>query len=69
MLNAYLTPSVRSYLGSLTGRMANQGYRGAVLLTKSDGGLTLAKSAGEQPVGMLMSGPGGVLGAGQNMAK
>lgn len=64
VLNAYLTPSVRTYLGSLTERMANQGYGGAVLLTKSDGGLTLAESAGEQPVGMLMSGPaGGVLGA------
>lgn len=64
VLNAYLTLSVRSYLGSLTGRMGEQGFDGSVLLTKSDGGLTLAESAGEQPVGMLMSGPaGGVLGA------
>ena len=64
VLNAYLTPSVRNYLHQLTTQMAEQGYGGQVLLTKSDGGLTLAASAGEQPVGMLMSGPaGGVLGA------
>ena len=64
VLNAYLTPSVRDYLGQLDEAMAAQGYGGRVLLTRSDGGLTLSRSAARQPAVMLMSGPaGGVLGA------
>ena len=64
VMNAYLMPSVRTYLDRLTSHMVTDGYDGQVLITKSDGGLTLATRAGEQPVGMLMSGPaGGVLGA------
>lgn len=63
-LNAYLAPSVRSYLARLEERATGEGYQGQVLITRSDGGLTLAESAREQPVSMLMSGPaGGVLGA------
>ncbi|MEZ4832205.1 MAG: hydantoinase/oxoprolinase family protein [Caldilineaceae bacterium] len=63
-LNAYLTPSVRSYLSRLDAEMGDAGYRGHVLITRSDGGLTLSRSAAEQPATMLMSGPaGGVLGA------
>ena len=69
VMNAYLMPSVRNYLGQLTEQMATidgdeSGYTGQVLLTKSDGGLTPAAGAGRQPTSMLMSGPaGGVLGA------
>ncbi len=64
VLNAYLVPSVRGYLARLGEQAAAAGYPAQVLITKSDGGLTLARHAGEQPATMLMSGPaGGVLGA------
>lgn len=63
-LNAYLTPSVRTYLSRLDEEMGSVGYGHHVLITRSDGGLTLSRSAAEQPATMLMSGPaGGVLGA------
>lgn len=63
-LNAYLTPSVRTYLSRLDDEMGTTGYHGHVLITRSDGGLTLSQTAAEQPATMLMSGPaGGVLGA------
>ncbi len=64
VLNAYLTPSVSDYLSRLDGAMGEQGYSGRVLITRSDGGLTLSRSAARHPAIMLMSGPaGGVLGA------
>lgn len=64
VLNAYLTPSVRDYLNRLDDAMAAEGYGGRVLITRSDGGLSLSRSAARQPAVMLMSGPaGGVLGA------
>ena len=64
VLNAYLAPSVRRYLSRLDDEMQQEGYGGRVLITRSDGGLTLSRTAAQQPAVMLMSGPaGGVLGA------
>lgn len=64
VLNAYLTSSVRRYLSRLDDEMQQEGYGGRVLITRSDGGLTLSRTAAQQPAVMLMSGPaGGVLGA------
>lgn len=64
VMNAYLGPSVKDYLNRLNQGMADQGYEGAVLVTKSDGGLSMARTAADRSIDLLMSGPaGGVLGA------
>lgn len=63
-LNSYLMPSIRTYLEELDRRAEEEGFGKQVLVTKSDGGLTHASSAGQRPATMLMSGPAaGVLGA------
>ncbi len=57
-VNAFLQPTVRSYLGGIDERSR------ALRVMHSAGGLTDAATAGERPVSMVTSGPaGGVLGA------
>ena len=57
-VNAFLQPTVRSYLGGIDERAR------ALRVMHSAGGLTDAATTGERPVSMVTSGPaGGVLGA------
>jgi N-methylhydantoinase A len=64
VLDAYIKPIVRRYLQSLQGELADGGFAGRFLMTRSGGGAMTASSAREQPVNLILSGPaGGVVGA------
>jgi N-methylhydantoinase A len=64
VLDAYVKPIVRRYLRELEGRLADDGFGGRFLVTRSGGGAMTVGSAREQPVSLILSGPaGGVIGA------
>lgn len=64
VLDAYVKPIVRRYLRELEGRLAEDGFGGRFLVTRSGGGAMTVSSAREQPVSLILSGPaGGVIGA------
>lgn len=64
VLDAYIKPIVRSYLAQLESVLAERGFSGQFLMTRSGGGAMTAASAKEAPVNLILSGPaGGVLGA------
>ncbi len=64
VLDAYIKPIVRRYLRSLEDQLAEGGFIGRFLMTRSGGGAMTATSAREQPVNLILSGPaGGVIGA------
>ncbi|MGH3732014.1 MAG: hydantoinase/oxoprolinase family protein [Acidimicrobiales bacterium] len=63
--NAYVQPEVARYLRNLESQLEKSGAaNGRLYILKSDGGLTSARSASDNPVSVMMSGPaGGVVGA------
>lgn len=62
--NAYVQPQVASYVAHLESQLGEAGVIGRLYMLRSDGGLVSARSAEDNPVAMLMSGPaGGVTGA------
>lgn len=64
VLDAYIKPIVRNYIEVLEGSLADDGFDGRFLMTRSGGGAMTASSAREQPVNLILSGPaGGVIGA------
>lgn len=64
VLDAYVKPIVRRYLTALEDRLADGGFAGRFLMTRSGGGAMTAVAAREQPVSLILSGPaGGVIGA------
>ena len=64
VLDAYVKPIVRRYLATLEDRLADGGFTGRFLMTRSGGGAMTATAAREQPVSLILSGPaGGVIGA------
>lgn len=64
IMNAYLTPIVERWIGDLERELAQRGFKGEVVLTKSDGGGMSGEAAKRSPINMLLSGPaGGVIGA------
>jgi len=64
VLDAYIKPIVRRYLSKLQRSIADQGFAGQFLVTRSGGGAMTAETAKEAPVNLILSGPaGGVLGA------
>lgn len=63
VLNAYLTPAVRRYLGKMRDRLHESGHRGAVAIMHSAGGVSSVDEASRRGVSLLSSGPaGGMLG-------
>lgn len=56
-LNSRLGPPVTRYLGQLSDRLKDQGYRGTLLIMQAYGGLLDAEKAARKPVGMIESGP------------
>lgn len=63
-INAYVGPTVGSYVGSLQQRLSRAGFAGSFLLMKSDGGVISATAAARNPIYLLESGPvAGVVGA------
>jgi N-methylhydantoinase A len=65
VVNSYVRPVVSKYVANLQGEISQRMGDGARLrILRSDGGLSSAQSAMDQPVNLLMSGPaGGVSGA------
>lgn len=62
--NAYVQPQVARYVSHLESELTSSGVAGRLYMLRSDGGLASARSAQDDPVAMLMSGPaGGVTGA------
>ena len=63
--NAYIKPLMKSYLGRLKDRLADQGMTGQIFMMHSGGGLMSVDDAAEFPVRLVESGPagGGVRGA------
>jgi N-methylhydantoinase A len=63
VLNAYLTPAVRRYLGKMRDRLQEGGHRGAIAVMHSAGGVYSVEEASRRGVALLSSGPaGGMLG-------
>lgn len=64
VLDAYIKPIMRSYLQTLEDELADRGFEGQFLMSRSGGGAMTATTAREQPVNLILSGPaGGVVGA------
>ncbi len=62
--NSYVRPRVQTYVENLTRELSTRMQDVKLHVLRSDGGLASARSAGELPVNLLMSGPaGGVTGA------
>lgn len=63
VLNAYLTPGVRRYLGKMREGLEASGHRGAIAVMHSAGGVCSIGEASRRGVALLSSGPaGGLLG-------
>jgi len=58
-LSAYVGPILRDYLGSLTGKLAQVGFEGVLLIMQSNGGVASPEATTEQPATTLLSGPAG----------
>lgn len=65
VLNAYVGPRVRNYLGTLDEYLSNGNFAGKLRLMRSNGGVMSLAQARSQPVAMMESGPvAGMIGAG-----
>jgi N-methylhydantoinase A len=56
-MNAYVGPVVARYLERLTGRLAEAGFGGALLVMQSNGGVATAETIAPLPVTTVLSGP------------
>jgi N-methylhydantoinase A/oxoprolinase/acetone carboxylase beta subunit len=64
LVNAYIQPIFRRYIGSLESAMTEQGFAGSFYITRSGGGALLACDSAAVPVHTIFSGPaGGLIGA------
>ena len=65
VLNAYVGPRVRDYLGNLETWLRGERFSGKMRLMRSNGGVMSASMARSQPVSMMESGPvAGMIAAG-----
>jgi N-methylhydantoinase A len=64
VLNVYVMPAISAYVGQLEQRLTDQRIRAPLLLMKSSGGVTRARTVRPTPVETVLSGPAaGVVGA------
>lgn len=64
VVNAYIQPIFRRYIGSLVDSLTQQGFRGSFYITRSGGGALLAHDSVDTPIHTIFSGPaGGLIGA------
>lgn len=56
-LDAFVGPVLRDYLRALTGRLAEAGFCGALLIMQSSGGVALPDATAKKPAATLLSGP------------
>ena len=70
VINAYLGPVIRGYLGRLRQHLDAIGVTAPILVMKSDGGIMSAAAAAEKPAYIVESGPAaGVIGAAHTGAR
>ena len=70
VINAYLGPVIRGYLGRLREHLRAIGVTAPILVMKSDGGIMSAAAAAEKPAYIVESGPAaGVIGAAHTGAR
>jgi N-methylhydantoinase A len=69
VVNAAIAPTVQSYLAELSDQLAARGVGTTVHIMQSNGGMTTAARAREQPVNTLLSGPVGGAIAAANLAR
>ncbi len=70
VINAYLGPTIRGYLGRLQDHLRAIGVTAPILVMKSDGGIMSAAAAAEKPAYIVESGPAaGVIGAAHTGAR
>jgi len=63
ILDAYLKSTIQAWVGDLEQELARRGFKGQVIITRSDGGGMTSELAMENPINTLLSGPsGGVIG-------
>lgn len=63
ILNAYLAPVVEKWVGELEAALRDKGFKGEVVLIRSDGGGMSSDAAKRSPINTLLSGPsGGLIG-------
>jgi N-methylhydantoinase A len=63
VLNAYIAPRVERYLGTLEAELGAREVGATLHVMQSNGGITTARKAREQPIQTLLSGPvGGTMG-------
>jgi len=66
VLNAFVGPRVRDYLGTLESYLRGESFGGKAHIMRSNGGVMSLAQAREQPVSMMESGPvAGMIGAGK----
>ena len=64
VLDAYIKPIVERYLEKLEKVLVSRGFKGILLIMRSDGGVMTARTAANSPISTVQSGPaGGVVGA------
>lgn len=68
-LNAYLQPTVGSYLHRLDTALRNDGFGGEVLIVQSNGGVMSLETAGKRPIRTALSGPAAGVIASTHIAK
>lgn len=59
VVNAFLSPKLRTYLARLKDGLVANGYRGQLYIMQSNGGTVSPELAGESGAGALLSGPAG----------
>jgi N-methylhydantoinase A len=69
VVNAYVGPALSRYLGRLTRRLADAGYRGPVLIMQSHGGVAPIGESIRLAAGAVLSGPAGGIAGGQYCAR
>jgi N-methylhydantoinase A len=63
VMNAYIAPKVEQYLSTLEGDFDRMAVRTTLHVMQSNGGITTARKARQQPIQTLLSGPvGGTIG-------
>jgi N-methylhydantoinase A len=68
-LNAYIGPLTGNYLRRLGEALSERGYRGAVYLMTSSGGIVTAERAARLPVNTVLSGPAGGVAAAVHLGR
>ena len=66
VVNAYIGPKVGGYVKSLSSSLGGIGFRGALSIMRSNGGVMTPEIATERPAAMMKSGPvGGIIASAQ----